>query len=406
MRKPHEIFFASHDNVNNFGFNQNKLEEIDKVINAEVKNGFPGAGLCVVRKNAIVKLSSYGYKLKYTPDGIPLDDPIPMMPDTLFDLASNTKMYATVFAVMHLVYEGLLNIETPVYIYIHRFANEKITVKDLLNHTAGYNADPILYSPEISRIHYSQSKEHTEKILIAGLPGNKSTHASGKPSYSDVDYMILGMIIERITKMQLDKYVESKIYAPLGLTHTVFNPLEKGFSRNDCAATEINGNTRGRTITFPNIRTKVIQGQVHDEKSFYSMGGVSGHAGLFSTLKDLAVLCQVMLNNGTYGHVRLWNKSIQDIFVAAHPLDHGYGLGWRRAQGANVPWFSRLASSRAVGHTGWVGTMTVIDPVKEMSIILLTNKKHSPFIDGEFTGDKFETGKYTKITTLVYEALL
>ncbi|PNB76984.1 penicillin binding protein PBP4B, partial [Pseudomonas sp. FW305-BF6] len=108
--------------------------------------------------------------------------------------------------------------------------------------------------------------------------------------YSDVDYMLLGTIVEKITGQKLDEYVENEIYKPLKLKDTVFNPLQKGFKPKEIAATELLGNTRDGVINFPNVRTYTLQGEVHDEKAFYSMGGVSGHAGLFSTTSDLAVL--------------------------------------------------------------------------------------------------------------------
>ena len=107
--------------------------------------------------------------------------------------------------------------------------------------------------------------------------------------------MLLGLLVERITGMSLDRYCEQFIYGPLQLNHTVFNPLKKGFAPNRIAATEINGNTRSHNIDFPGIRTHTLRGEVHDEKAWYSMGGVSGHAGLFSTVDDFAVLMQTLL---------------------------------------------------------------------------------------------------------------
>ncbi len=130
--------------------------------------------------------------------------------------------------------------------------------------------------------------------------------------------MILGFIIESVTAMPLDRYVENNIYKPLGLKHTVFNPLVKGFTQQQIAATELNGNTRDGVISFPNIRTCTIWGQVHDEKAWYSMGGVSGHAGLFSNTSDMAVLMQVMLNGGGYGNVKLFDKEPSGSLLTVH----------------------------------------------------------------------------------------
>ncbi len=155
-----------------------------------------------------------------------------------------------------------------------------LRITDILHHTAGFPADPQYPNQKVAGDLFSQDKATTlemiKKTPLEYQPGTKHI-------YSDVDYMILGFIIESVTSMPLDRYVENNIYKPLGLTHTVFNPLVKGFTPKQIAATELNGNTRDGVVNFPKIRTSTIWGQVHDEKAWYSMGGVSGHAGLFST---------------------------------------------------------------------------------------------------------------------------
>ena len=114
------------------------------------------------------------------------------------------------------------------------------------------------------------------------------------------------------------------------------------------------------------------------------------------------------MNNGGYGTHKFWTPEVEALFTAPNPLDSSYGLGWRRAGDANkrnLSWFSPYASNQAVGHTGWTGTVTVIDPAYDLAIVLLTNKKQSDFANGVFAGDSYPTGSYTKIITLVYEAL-
>ncbi len=114
--------------------------------------------------------------------------------------------------------------------------------------------------------------------------------------------MLLGFIIEKITNKRLDQYVKEALYEPLGLKNVTFNPLDNGFKADGIAATELNGNTRDGLITFDNMRTDTIQGTVHDEKAYYAMGGISGHAGLFANASDLAVLVQTVMNRGGYGN--------------------------------------------------------------------------------------------------------
>lgn len=398
------------------GFASESLALIDKFIESDIQNGFPSAELIIIRNNHIIKHTVYGYAQKYT-DNNKLIQPIPLQCNTLFDLASNTKMYATNYAIMHLVSLGKLDIDQPIHNYIPEYigcdnngqCRDKRTIRDLLTHSAGYMPDPQFFSPRaISRYGeslYSQESSQTKKNILTKLPF--ATARGGNPVYSDVDFMLLGILVERITGVSLDKYVQDNIYLPLNLHNTSFNPLLHGYPKNICAATEIMGNTRGDSVNFPNIRTHLIQCQVHDEKAYYSMGGVSGHAGLFSTGHDLAILTALIANNGTYAGIAFWNESTERQFIAPLAKNDTYGLGWRRSGESNTytP-FGHYASNLAYGHTGWTGTVTLIDPKYNLTIILLTNKKHSIYKSGEFAGDKFATGKYYPVIDLVYQSII
>jgi len=402
------------------GFSIKKLKKVDELIEKDVTKGFPGASIVIVKNGKIVKASSYGYTRKYENSTLLMKKPERTIPITMYDMASNSKMFSTNFAIMHLVNENKININDPVHKYLPLYtgtdengqSRDDRTIKDLLTYSAGYGHSHSFDSPRVNSIHplYSQNKTTTEKIICSTL--SFSRPKGGVPKYSDENYILLGIIVEHVTGMPLDKYVESHIYHPLGLGHTVYNPLEKGFKPSDCAATELTGNTRGGVLNFPNIRTSVLQGQVHDEKAFYCMSGVSGHAGLFSNILDMAVLMQVMLNQGGYGNVKLWDRNIESEFVKPGDLDITFGLGWRRQGNENLTWhFGPYASEYAVGHTGWTGTVTVIDPQYDLAIALLTNKKHSIISDPKnapdiFFGDSFETGQYGSVITLIYEALI
>ncbi|CAF5157359.1 unnamed protein product, partial [Rotaria sp. Silwood1] len=147
------------------------------------------------------------------------------------------------------------------------------------------------------------NKRKTEEIIKTKLKFQRSRGEDQLPVYSDIDYMLLGLLVEH----------------RLNRTPTLFNPLNNTNSqKSDFAATELNGNTRNGTINFPNIRTHVLQGEVHDAKSFYSMNGVSGHAGLFSNLNDMAILTQLMLNNGSYGDIKFWSQNVQYMFLTPY----------------------------------------------------------------------------------------
>ncbi|WP_152084271.1 penicillin binding protein PBP4B [Enterobacter oligotrophicus] len=398
------------------GFNVKKLNTLDRWIQEQIDAGYPGMNVLVIKDNHIVFQKAWGYAKKY--DGSFLTrHPIKATTDTLYDLASNTKMYATNFALQKLVYEGKVNVNDLVAKYIPGFTDkptdkikgkDSLRIIDILHHTAGFPADPQYPNKRVAGDLYSQDKQTTLEMIkrtpLDYPPGTKHL-------YSDVDYMILGFIIESVTAMPLDVYVEKMIYRPLGLKHTVFNPLLKGFKQQQIAATELNGNTRDGVIHFPNIRTTTIWGQVHDEKAWYAMGGVSGHAGLFSDTHDIAVLMQTMLNGGGYGNVTLFDKNTVSEFTRSSAADVTFGLGWRvNGNSSMTPTFGVLSGPQTYGHTGWTGTLTAIDPVKHMAIVILGNRPHSPVADPKTNPNVFVSGTlpaatYGWIVDQIYGAL-
>ena len=397
--------------------NSHQFAKVDQLINNDIDAGFPGAVLLVLKDGKIIKRSAYGYARKYADGGQLLAHPIAMRSTELFDLASNTKMFATNFALMKLVSEGKIDVTRAVNDYLPEYkgqGRESRLVRDLLTHTAGYSPQVRFFTKDnkLGPQFFSQNKKKTEHLLLSRVPFEMGRQT--KAVYSDTDYMLLSLLIERVTNKPLDLYVEQQIYHPLELNNTLFNPLQKGFSKNQFAATEIMGNTRSGTINFDNVRTHVLQGEVHDEKAFHSFAGVTGHAGLFSTVDDLAVLTQTLLNGGGYGKTKIFEHAVLDEFIKPEEGNSSFGLGWRRAgnDGQRKWHFGPYASSYAYGHTGWTGTVTVIDPKYDLAIILLTNARHSEIVereDGkgpEFKGKLFETGKYGSIISLVYEAVL
>ncbi len=390
------------------------FSKVDALINEDIKQGFPGAVLVVIKDGQIVKNTAYGYERKFADGGELLTAPVKMSTDTLFDIASNTKMFATNFALMKLVSEGKLDVSKPINYYLPGYRGverDLRTVKDILTHNAGYAPEVKFFTKKnkLGADFFSQESKRTKALILTKVPYAVGRHS--KRMYSDTDYMLLGMIIEKITNMPLDVYTEYSIYQPLGLINTLFNPLQKGFRHNQFAATEIHGTTRGNRINFDNVRTYVLQGEVHDEKAYHSFGGVAGHAGLFSTAKELAVLAQVLLNRGGYKNKSLFSGEVIDQFIKPDDGNGSYGLGWRRANNGDRKWhFGPYASASAYGHTGWTGTVTVIDPEHDLAIILLTNARHSEIAGDDknyhFKGKEFETGKYGSVISLVYEAVL
>ncbi|MCF2947801.1 penicillin binding protein PBP4B [Paraglaciecola aquimarina] len=387
---------------------------VDQQITQDIEQGFPGAALLVLKDGKIIKHQAYGYARKFADGGEVLAQPAAMQTDTIFDIASNTKMFATNFALMTLVNQGKLDVTKPLSYYLPEYQNggrDSRLVKDFLTHTAGYAPQVRFFTKDnnLGESFYSQNDKKTKKLILNNVPFTVGRHT--KRMYSDTDFMLLGMLIERLTGQALDAYVEQHIYQKLNLTNTLFNPLEKGKYKQQFAATEVHGTTRGGRVEFDNVRKYVLQGEVHDEKAFHSFDGVAGHAGLFSTTFEIGVLMQTLLNGGGYGDKHFFNKSILDQFTKPDDGDGTFGLGWRRNNNGALKWhFGPYASSSAYGHTGWTGTVTVIDPEHDLAIVLLTNTRHS-LIEGDdkhysFKGKQFETGKYGSIISLIYEAVL
>lgn len=399
------------------GISSERLKVVDECITTEISRGFPGAVLVIIKDGKIIKESAYGFAKQYVGHSV-LSEPLKMKTTTIFDLASNTKMFSTNFAMQRLVSQGKVDLKQSVQYYLPAFKDSDndvikgkatITVTDLLQHSAGLPSSIHYHDPKKAGVLYSQDRELTKKMVVA-TPLNHPPHTT--QIYSDIDYMLLGMIIEEVTNIALDDYVEKEIYNPLGLIHTKYNPLQKGERQNEFAATELFGNTRDGAISFPHIRKHTLQGEVHDEKAFYSMAGVSGHAGLFSTGREMAVLLQVMLNGGGYGNIELFNQSTINQFTTPSSPGSSFALGWRINSDDHMhQFFSESAPSTAIGHTGWTGTMTVIDKENQLGICLLTNKRHSHVIDPQknpnvFAGDQSAISNYGKVIDLIYKAII
>lgn len=405
-----ELIPQQHDPI----ANSQRFSKVDQLINEEVAAGFPGAVLLVVKDGRIIKETAYGYALRYQADGSVEPAPQPMQTNTLFDIASNTKMYATTYAVMQLVSSGMLDINRPLTDYLPEYlgdGREQRLVSDLLYHTSGYAPEVHFHRPDNSNgaLFYSLNKAYTDQLLLTQVPFVSERAKTAR--YSDINFMLLGLLIERLTAMPLDQYLEQQFYQPLGLNNVLFTPLQKGVAAARIAATELDGNSRGGRVSFPANRQGVLRGQVHDEKAFHALQGVAGHAGLFATARDLAMVMSVVAQQGGYGWQRFFSPAVVQQFTRPSAYDHRFGLGWRTAAGGDLTWhFGAYASDYAYGHTGWTGTATVIDPAHNLMVVLLTNKKHSPVIANgnsyEFTGDNFETGRYGTIMSLIYEAIL
>lgn len=418
------------------GLDRDVLEALEQLIQSDVDNGFPSAQMAVVKNGRLVYQNAWGRVNAYLPDGTPNTASPAVTNDTLYDLASNSKMYTANYALQLLVTQGKIDLDSRIVdllgqgfvddtiditfsgyenpgLEVNKQWKSELTLRDILRHQAGFPADP--------QYHNDAFDQHTQKPaagvanpLFSGWDGTPATRQATlkaifktplmykpgtKTVYSDVDYMLLAFVIESVTGQPLDQYLEQNFWAPMGLDHITYNPLLNGFSPNDCAATELNGNTRDGAVHFTGVRTATIQGQVHDEKAFYAMGGISGHAGLFSNAADLAKLASVMLTGG-YGQQKFFSRNVIDTFTAPKKENAAnWGLGWwREADDGRCWYFGTQSSSGTIGHQGWTGTLTLIDPVENLVVVYLTNKINSPVTNKAANPNKFNGNWYTSST--------
>lgn len=412
------------------------IELLDKIIEAETLYGLSGVQLAVYKDGVLVKNHAYGYTNNYyniydesgniildTAKALPLDERHVVTNDTLFDMASNTKMYATVFAMQKLVSEGKITLDTLVKDIFEEFTdygNEKgwkdvITVKHVLSHYAGFAPDPQYHNdtydlddgiPNGKNDLFSQDKALTFEMV---MKTPVTTQPGTSWAYSDVDMMLAGFIIEEITGKDLDTYVKESFYTPLALDRITFNPLRFGFDPSETSSAEIHGNTRDGRINFINVRQSVVTGQVHDEKAFYAMDGVSGHAGLFGTAQQVAYLAQAMLD-GTLNGITLFDQDTIDEFTNPANLLTQTNGGWRRKSetGGAATWFSKFSSVGTIGHTGWTGTLTFIDPTHNLTVALFTNRTNAPILGvnpNTFYTTNSNISSYGAVAEFIYRGL-
>ncbi len=423
------------------GIHQEALTLISDLIQADIENGFPSAQLAVIRNGRLVYENAWGKTNSYLPDGTPCADSAAVTTDTLYDLASVTKMFSVNYALQKLVTDGEVSLDARITDFLgEEFASEtiqvltapdgeekdpgalpdlktikewkaKLTIRDLLRHQGGFPADAKYPAPKLYKENLAEGESYPDNPLFAGNGADERTKRSTvkmicktpldyepgtQTVYSDIDYMILGLVVEKITGEDLDSWLKKTFYEPLGLSHITYNPLQNGFTPEDCAATELNGNTRDGLLDFEGYRTQTLQGEVHDEKAWYSMAGISGHAGLFSNASDLAKLAAVMLSGG-YGENRFFSRNVIDLFTAPKSEDMAnWGLGWWRQGEKQRAWyFGTQAGSETFGHQGWTGTLVMIDPERQLVIVYLTNKINSPVTDVQDNPNRFNGNWYT-----------
>ncbi|KIJ53820.1 hypothetical protein M422DRAFT_42868 [Sphaerobolus stellatus SS14] len=334
---------------------------------------YPGATVIVGHEAIIVSYFAAGNSLKYLDVNgtiLPEKEQISTTIDTIYDMASLTKMFTTIIALQQLE-RGNIGLYATVSSYIPEFATNgksNITIEMLLTHTSGFDADP---NPGLwlGYATYAERKQAVIEQKIINTPGTVYL-------YSDLNFMTLQFVLEKVTGLPLDKLIHDDFTAPLGMVDTWFNrgnvDIKDPVLKARIAAEEYQIGALGPSEP---ARPQPVWGTVHDENA-WTLDGVAGHAGIFSTAKDLAIFSQMILNNGTYGNTRILKPETVDLifhnFNAAFP-GNDHGLGFELNQ---YYWSGPMQSSLTAGHTGFTGTTMAIDRPSNTFFILLTNRVH------------------------------
>jgi len=329
---------------------QNKsydFKDVESVVNNGIKDkAYPGAVVLIWQNGSIIYENSFG---KFTYDENSSDVNI----NTMFDLASLTKVIATTTATMLCLDRGLFNLDDKVVKYIPEFGKnnkENITIKNLLLHNSGLPAFIRFYERGLNN---NEVLNEIYSSKLENIPGEKSI-------YSDLGFITLGKIIEKVTGKTLDKFCADEIFKPLAMNSTYFNVPDS--LKKFCAPTEIDNYWRMKTI----------QGEVHDENS-YILNGVAGHAGLFSTAEDISKLMAMLMNKGKINGKEFLKSSTIEMFIKRYGSESTRALGWdtKSEKGSTA---GNFFSSNSFGHLGFTGTSVWADPVRNLFVVFLTNR--------------------------------
>jgi CubicO group peptidase (beta-lactamase class C family) len=330
----------------------------------------------------------------------------------LYDLASLTKILATTLAIMKLYDDKAIGLNDKLGLYLpflRGTAKEKISIKDVLLHQAGFPAfipfyKKTLINGSLDSTWYSNIKTNRNTLQLAdqlwidkryeqeifNIIASADMKTSGEYVYSDLGFILLRKLVENVSNMSFDNFMNEHFYEPLAISNLYFNPIEKGFPVNKIAPTELD------TV----FRKQLVHGFVHDPAAAM-LGGVSGHAGLFGNANSVAILMQMLLNQGTYGNVRVLKSSTVQLFTNKQNKKSRRGLGFDKPE--TIPFrpspTGASCSPQTFGHTGFTGTCTWADPKTEIIYVFLSNRVY-PFPDNNKLA---QSNLRTRIQDLIYE---
>ncbi len=377
------------------GINSANLDKIDGIVNEAIsQHATPSAVVMVVKNGNVIFNRAYG---SHTYGGAE-----PTQIDDIYDLASVTKTAATTIAVMRLYEQQKLDLNGSIGSYFPEAKEtnkEFIPLREVMLHQAGFiNLDfpsymksqdhstdsSYAYPVKVSDNYFVRRNYYQEAMLPKML--NSPIKTRGQYVYSDISMYMMKEVVEHQSGAPLDQYVLNEFYAPLGMRTAGFNPRRR-FEREKIVPTEQDDY----------FRKTLLQGYVHDQGAAL-VDGVSGHAGLFASANDLAILNQVLLNGGKYGGIEYFKPETVDLFTSRQSGVSRRGLGFDRSDGGNYP--SALASSGTYGHTGYTGTCVWVDPKNELIYIFLSNRVY-PSVSNKLNSLRIRP----RIQDAIYEAI-
>ncbi len=393
------------------GMDAEILAGIDKLMAEAIeKKATPGGQILIARKGKVVFQKNYGYQT--------YDSLLTINDNTIYDLASITKVAATTQVLMYLEEQNLIDMDATIGTYLPELKGtnkEDLIIRDILTHQAGLKPyypfwiQTVEKGEPIEDFYHESPGGPYQNAIAEDLYGITSMTDSvfkwvadtdlrkmprGKKEYdylySDMGYYLFFRLAEKVLDQPVDQFLSEKFYQPLGLRTLTYNPLDK-FSARRIAPTEADDY----------FRQHLIQGTVHDQGAAM-VGGVAGHAGLFSNAYDLAVLMQMNLQNGVYGGKQYFQPGTIPQFAASQYQGNRRGMGWDKPiVGVDEGPTSRYASASTFGHTGFTGTAAWADPENELIFIFLSNR-----IYPDASNTKLMTGNFrTKVQDLIYESI-
>jgi CubicO group peptidase (beta-lactamase class C family) len=388
------------------GIDHAPLSLIDSMVMEGIRNkALPGCQVLVAQHGKVLYNKSFG-TFTYDSASTKVEN------YHLYDLASLTKILATTLAIMKLYDDKAIGLNDKLGLYLpflRGTAKEKITIKEVLLHQAGFPAFIPFYKKTMQNgvldtTWYSSIKTSRNTLQLAdqlwidkryeqeifNIIATADMKTSGEYVYSDLGFILLRKLVENVSNMPFENFMNEHFYEPLAISNLYFNPIAKGVPISKIAPTELD------TV----YRKQLVQGFVHDPAAAM-MGGISGHAGLFGNANSVAILMQMLLNQGTYGNVRVLKSSTVQLFTNKQNKKSRRGLGFDKPE--TIPLrpspTGAFCSPQTFGHTGFTGTCTWADPKTEIIYVFLSNRVY-PFPENNKLA---QSNLRTRIQDLIYE---